>query len=406
MATDEGPQLQRRRVPMANGSALPMLDGERVAVGPYEVEVRAGYREAARRLRDAVGVEALDALVIADAGRSQLRFVARATQVYMRVLQQSVAGSALTDGRLRELVLERLWRAFGTCPSALIASEERALRDLDVPVFTVALDSTDLHPDRGAAIPQALAAAPLAEVRRRLARLHDHSRPGTARGPTVTCSTMTMTTWRQPCSPPLRRPYQPGTRVRRCVPRHPAWTSPPSQRNCSASWAATAGDARCGWGWPTTPAGTAGGTSGDPGLLGDAGVGLALVAFGQLHPEAPPNCTDLGVRTLLTAADRVSELRPGWSGADAFTGPSGLLYALARAGTLLDAEDRAELLAAADGCGRRCEPPRNCPWRDRSRRPRRRGAGGMDDEHRDRPARGLGHDRNRLAGRPAAGHPR
>ena len=349
VATDEGPQLQRRRVPMANGSALPMLDGERVAVGPYEVEVRAGYREAARRLRDAVGVEALDALVIADAGRSQLRFVARATQVYMRVLQQSVAGSALTDGRLRELVLERLWRAFGTCPSALIASEERALRDLDVPVFTVALDSTDLHPDRGAAIPQALAAAPLAEVRRRLARLHDHSRPGTAPRPNrdvlddddddLAAALFAAAPQAVPAGHASSQMRATTSRLDLPTVAEELLGQLGRDRRGRPVWLGLAYDpSRHRWRHQRL----------DPGLLGDAGVGLALVAFGQLHPEAPPNCTDLGVRTLLTAADRVSELRPGWSGADAFTGPSGLLYALARAGTLLDAEDRAELLAAAD----------------------------------------------------------
>lgn len=315
--TGEG--LRRQRPPLATGRALPILDGAPVAVGPHSAAVIAGYREAEGRLRGSAPAQDALARAVTD---GEVRFVPRATQLYLRLLQQSLSPLALSDGTERELVLERLWRAMGICPPDLIAAEVEALRDLDVPLFSIPMAGTALVTDRGRVIPGVFTRSPLAAAQDRLAAIADRrdqvedleaalfavapqaepGRPAAAAGPATAVDLLVS----------LAHPLDDG------------------------------GVAWLGLDYDPTRARWRHGRLG-PGLLGDAGIGLALTVAGTLGGGAAEQALRIGRATLLTAARRAGQLA-GWSGTDAFTGPCGTLYALARAGSL---RGDGELLEAA-----------------------------------------------------------
>lgn len=316
--TPRGPELQRRRVPLVNGSALPVLDGSPVPVREHVRAVLDGYGEAQRRLCGG-----------ADLGRAvagaDVRFVPRATQIYSRLLAQSLSAAALTDGVERELVLELLWRAAGTCPPALIAAEQLALRELDVPRFTVPLTGTGLVTDRGTVIRDVLAESPADVARRRLAAVgsrRDHA--DDLRAALFAAD---------PASEPAA-PSRPDLGTRGLPP-----TAEAAAILLSARRPHSDGGAWLGLDFDPTRHRWRHGRLG-AGLLGEAGIGLALVAVARLDPafdpEAAAEAAKAGRAALLGCARRAGVGGSAWLGTDAFTGPAGTLYACARAATLAD----------------------------------------------------------------------
>lgn len=326
--TAQGPQLARARVPFTNGSALPVLDGAPVPVRDYTSQVRAGYG-AAQAAATATAAELAAALD--DAGEAQVRFVARPTQVYVRLLSSSTSGAALTDGAERALVLERLWRAFGTCPSAVIDAEVTAMTELDVPMFTAGITGRDLFTDRGTRLREVLARAPADEARTRLVALA-HPTAATEAESDLRAALFAVDP-QAPAQGHLRRTAASaldtaallalalqqlvtvGRRARRSNGAHPVWCG--LQFDPSRSR------------WRHQRLGS--------GLLGTAGIGLALVvagdtAGGVLGDEA----VDLGIATLSDSAARSAAMRLTWDAGDAFTGPAGTLYALAKAVAMRD----------------------------------------------------------------------
>ncbi len=304
---------------MVTGEALPTWEGHRVSAREYVAEIVAGYCDGDQRLRS---VDSLATLLAEHT--AQVRYVARPTQVYSRLLAASLSPTALGDGVERALVIERLWRAAGSCPSALITAEAAALQRLDVPMFTTAFDSTDLLTDTGERIPTVHAMSPRtaalarwAQVRTRTDTRDDICAALFALHPT--------------CSPPPFDAADPNA-----APVDPAMLL--------MRQAVQIGASRCAWlgvdydpsrnRWRHQRLG--------PGLLGEAGVGLALVACAALRraPADPAHRADpddlatmmtTGRATLLASADRILDSRTQWASTDAFAGPAGTMYALARA---------------------------------------------------------------------------
>jgi len=324
------PTLRHRRLTTTNGAALPRMDGQPTGVGDYREDVVAGFADAQKRL-----VALADALAAglraAAPERAAIRFVARPTRVYTRLLQESLAAPALRDGVARELVLERLWRAVGTSPAAVIESEVTAMRDLDVPLFTIGLQETALVSDRGAEVPAAFAESPLAgatelltelpgrsdeavdDLRAELFCVCDHAPPPV--GPAVAAQGALLE-----CSDPV------GVLLHEV--RDTTGTRATANGTEGPRWVGLDYDPTR-YVWRNRRLG--------PGLLGEAGIGLALFAAAPASPT--------GRTALLNSGRRVAGLRPGWSDADAFVGPAGVLYALAWAAQTC-ADD--ELLTAAE----------------------------------------------------------
>lgn len=317
--TNEGPRLHMSRVPFANGASLPILGDAVTPVDEYTSAVIAGYEDVQRRLcgRPDFG--------LAEAAQDiRIRFVARPTQIYVRLLQQSLTPAALRDGVDREFVLERLWLAADTCPAALIAAEQQALRELDVPLFTIGMSSTDLLTDQGITIPKACAQSPLVTAQSRLAaavKRTDHTDDLRAALFAVAPQSGETPTDKTPLH---ETPIQ--TLLRRAIPLP----------HGGLAWVGLEYDpSRFRWRYQRL------GT----GLLGAAGIGLALVVAANASGHLPELAV-LGKATLLDCARRVAQTHSKWAGVDAFTGPAGTLYALAKAA---QASADEELSEAADG---------------------------------------------------------
>lgn len=337
--TDAGPALVRARVPLTNGEALPVLDGQPVAVRGHTGEVRAGYLAAhATATTHAERVAA----ALTEAGDARVRFVARPTQVYVRLLASSTSGAALTDGAERALVLERLWRAFGTCPSGVIEAEVAAMTELDVPMFTAGVVGRDLFTDRGVRLPEVLARAPADEVRARLLDLQNPDAAAEAE------SDLRAALFAVDPDAPARPRHRRGQ-----APPSPDTAPPPDTASLAAAALAQlvalgrrqqTGDAAPTWcgvqfdpsraRWRHQRLGS--------GLLGTAGIGLALVVGSQgVDGPLRGDARALGMATLADAAARSATMRLTWEAGDAFTGPAGTLYALAQALMVLGAGELA-----------------------------------------------------------------
>lgn len=316
-----GLAMSPQRPAMPNGQALPVLHGVPVAVAAFAADVTAGYRDADERLRR---IATAGMPVVAD--DEVVRFVARPTRVYVRLLQDSLTPAALADGAERELVLERLWLAADSCPPPVIAAEQAALRRLDVPVFWAPLRDRDLVADDGTRVPDALDAAAVTSIRRRWERTVTTASTDEAvedlRAALFAAADTT-------APPPAPHPAAGG-----------AADDPADLDDALEVLLAQAhgcGEGSVAWlGLELDPGrqrwrpGRLG-----PGLLGEAGIGLALAARSALAPAAPPRCPALARATLLTAAARARRLDPGRF-SDGFSGPAGTLYAVARAAALLD----------------------------------------------------------------------
>lgn len=337
--TAAGPELRSVRAPMSNGNALPRLGGRPAALRGHEQELLDGYAEAHRRLVTLAATPAalLEANVAAGDLVPAVRFVARPTRTYARLLLQSTAPDALVDGVERELVIELLYRAIGTAPAGLIACEAEAMRELDVPLFTIPFDRADLISDRGVVLANALTQAPSARTRDRLRAVavrDDHvddlratlfamdpaHRAGPIAGAGAGAGAVDLT---EPVATLLDRSIDTG--------------------DGTLNWVGLEHDPnRNRWTYGRLRAG----------LTGQAGIGLALATVAANNALGTPlgaDCAAAARGALLGSAGRVG---PGELGAaDAFSGPAGVLYAAAVAGRLLH---DSELMDAARSLIRPC----------------------------------------------------
>ena len=329
--TASGPELRSARAPMDNGNALPRLAGRPVSLHGHEQQLIDGYADAQHRLAALDAADLLPPDVAGGDVAPSVRFVARPTRTYARLLLQSTAPAALLDGVERELVIELLYRAVGTAPAGLIACEAQAMRELDVPLFTIPFDRPDLVSDRGVVLPNALTQAPSTRTLDRLravAARTDHVDDLRA---TVFAMDPTHHTAADPPSAGIARTG------------HPAATRPPGAVDFTEPVAAlldrviVSGDGTPAWI----------GLEHDPnrnrwafgrlraGLTGQAGIGLALATIAADRPAGrlAADCAATARGALLGSVHRigVGDLGP----ADAFGGPAGVLYAAAVAGRLL-----------------------------------------------------------------------
>jgi len=112
-------------------------------------------------------------------GKAKSRLVFRSTQLYARLLRQSLSPTSLESGIRRSIVFEQLYRPAlkGGYLSHLLQQvfdfEAGALLDLDVPRFYIPADSDALTIDSETRVPQFLWEPPLKTVERRLASMSE-----------------------------------------------------------------------------------------------------------------------------------------------------------------------------------------------------------------------------------------
>jgi type 2 lantibiotic biosynthesis protein LanM len=147
------------QVPMRVEAAqnLPVLDGVPVRLDEHGADVVAGYREMYGFL-----MEQREALLAPDSplhalAQHPVRFLHRSTAVYGAILHQLRDPKYLRDGGERGIQLELLGRAllpFAERPRLwpLVAAEQEAMEQEDIPFFTTRPDSTALELAPGRAI--------------------------------------------------------------------------------------------------------------------------------------------------------------------------------------------------------------------------------------------------------------
>jgi type 2 lantibiotic biosynthesis protein LanM len=105
---------------------------------------------------------------------ARTRLIFRSTQMYALLSKQSLRAENLTDGVLRSLIFETLYRPalkgnyLSTFLKAVLDQEVRCLEILDIPRFYVRLDSDALRIDDGPEIPHFLLESPLETARQRV----------------------------------------------------------------------------------------------------------------------------------------------------------------------------------------------------------------------------------------------
>ncbi|WP_354643008.1 type 2 lanthipeptide synthetase LanM family protein [Kitasatospora camelliae] len=166
--------LVRRAHAAAGAANRPVLHGRLPDPAAYQEALLAGFRAGWRVLL--AGREELlgeDGLLARLFRADEVRVVARATQVYWTLLEESTHPDALRGAEEREGLLELLGApGFGDPGLGWLLAEEAAeLRDGDIPLFTARPGSADLWSGRGRRFPGALGRTGLDRVAERLAAL-------------------------------------------------------------------------------------------------------------------------------------------------------------------------------------------------------------------------------------------
>ncbi|HET7463669.1 MAG TPA: type 2 lanthipeptide synthetase LanM [Longimicrobium sp.] len=163
-------RLQAEYAEFPGNSATPWLNGAPVRPSAHFAAVREGYRRMGLALRRVAAAWAAPGGPLGALAEAPVRFLARDTHIYTRILQESLQPRRLRDGVARELCLERLWRARFSHPG-VVAAEIDALRRLDVPIFTALPGSSALALGEHGDAPAFFGTPPLHGVRERLASL-------------------------------------------------------------------------------------------------------------------------------------------------------------------------------------------------------------------------------------------
>lgn len=140
-------RLERRRATTGSHPNLPRLAGRAIPPAHYVSEIVLGFTRMCEWLA------AHRAEILAPDGpltrlaREEVRFLARPSSVYDHVLRRSLRRAVLHDGAARGVELELLARGLLELSPELwplLEEEERALEQLDIPVFTLRGDATRL----------------------------------------------------------------------------------------------------------------------------------------------------------------------------------------------------------------------------------------------------------------------
>lgn len=138
-------------VAMPGSENLPVLDGRSVEPDDYVEELVNGFRRTyAILLAHRRELEAEGGPIRAFAGAA-IRHIARPTQIYYRLLRDSVHPDHLRDALDRDMLFDRLWvgRAAEPKRTGLVSLEQRDLRRGDIPVFRTRPDARSLWTSDG-----------------------------------------------------------------------------------------------------------------------------------------------------------------------------------------------------------------------------------------------------------------
>ena len=170
--TDEM-RLSRVEMHTLAGKHRPTLAGAEVSPADFQREIIAGFSDMYQLLQRHRAALSDDDGPLAAFGAVETRFIARATQIYGLLLEQSFHPDFLRDRAERNEWFDQLWSqandAAGLRP--LVAAERAELERNDIPLFHMHPGSRDLWSSRGERFVDYFPRTPLETVRERVMTL-------------------------------------------------------------------------------------------------------------------------------------------------------------------------------------------------------------------------------------------
>ena len=165
--------LIKQRVELTARENRPRLHGEEVCTLDYCDAVVSGFTRTYRLLME--HGEALCTQWLPRFAADEIRFVARATASYARLLSASFHPNLLRHALERDRLFDHLWKGVVGQPvlSQLIAAERADLLGGDIPLFTTRPESTDVFTSRGERIADVFAVSGLQQAQHRLRELDE-----------------------------------------------------------------------------------------------------------------------------------------------------------------------------------------------------------------------------------------
>jgi type 2 lantibiotic biosynthesis protein LanM len=166
-------RLVRARREIAVSQNLPRLNGQSVGADAHRDSILAGFTGMYRLLLS--NRDALLADVLSRFAQDTTRFIARATDLYARLLYDSFRPELLRDALERERHMDRLWFGVRWQPALarLIPAEQADLLQGDIPFFSTCPGSRDLLTSQGGPIPDFFQKSSLEEARQRISQLDE-----------------------------------------------------------------------------------------------------------------------------------------------------------------------------------------------------------------------------------------
>lgn len=163
----------RERMPMPESANRPTLHGQSVNVLEYRADLLRGFERVYRLLlRERAAL--LNGPIQAFA-HDEIRFLARATNVYAQLWFESYHPDFLRNALDRDRFFDRLWAATERRPELkpLIPAERADLHAGDIPMFTTRPQTRDIFTSKGACLPDYLDENSLTSVKKRLQRFDE-----------------------------------------------------------------------------------------------------------------------------------------------------------------------------------------------------------------------------------------
>lgn len=166
-------RVVRRRVEIPAANNRPRLNGLDVDTLSYRDSLISGFSRMYQLLR-----EHRDELVAEQLPRfahDEIRFIARATNIYALLLADSFHPNVLRDALKRDRLFDRLWVGIERRPylSRIIAVERADLLRGDIPLFTTRPSSRDLYTSQGEQVAEFFNEPSIESVRKHIQRLDE-----------------------------------------------------------------------------------------------------------------------------------------------------------------------------------------------------------------------------------------
>lgn len=145
----------RKKVPFAGAVNMPKLTGQTIRSIDYSDAVQAGFQQLYQILLKYRDELLSDTGPLSWFDRVETRVVFRDTRSYASFLLESLHSDFLGDALERDIFFDQLWVATEHKPylGTLITFEQKALRQLDVPIFNTQANSRNLKVDDGTVLP-------------------------------------------------------------------------------------------------------------------------------------------------------------------------------------------------------------------------------------------------------------